>query len=133
MKYASLLCVLCLVLLANTCRKKAEAEFLGQTWLHSYEEDEDDVLVYRPNTYDFPPSRGRTGFALEQEGVAKQYAIAPADGLEEHIGIWEYKDKNTIRVHIQGNGYPEQRYTMEVVSLKDNVLKVRIKPEVQDE
>ena len=105
---------------------------MGQTWLHSYEEDEDNIQVYRPNTYDFPPSRGRTGFALEREGVAKQYVIAPADGLEEHLGLWEYKDKNTVLVHIQGNGHPEQRYTMEVVSLKENVLKVRIKPDVQE-
>jgi hypothetical protein len=130
MKYASLICVLCLLLLANTCRKKAEAELLGQTWLHSYEEDQDDVLVYRPNTYDFPPSRGRTGFILEREGVAKQYVIAPTDGLEEQIGIWEFRDKNMVLVHIQGNGHPEQRYTMQVVSLKDNVLKVKVTPDV---
>jgi hypothetical protein len=132
MKYASLLCVLCLLLLANTCRKKVEAELLGQTWLHSYEEDEDDLLVYRPNSYDFPPSKGRTGFVLERAGVAKQYAIAPTDGLEEQIGIWEYKDKSTVLVHIQANGHSEQRYTMQVVSLKDSVLKLRITPDVQE-
>lgn len=125
MKQVSLLCILCLLLLANTCRKKAESELLGQTWLHSYEEDEGDILVYRPNSYDFPPSRGRTGFALEREGVARQYVIAPTDGLEEQIGLWEYGDKNTVKVHIQGNGHPEQRYSLEIVSLKDGVLKLR--------
>ncbi len=132
MKYTSLLCILCLFLLANTCRKKAEAELLGQTWLHAYEEDEEDLLVYRPNSYDFPPSRGRTGFVLEREGVAKQYVIAPTDGLEEQVGTWEYKDKNTVLVHIPGNGHAEQRYTMQVVSLKGNVLKVRITPDVTE-
>ncbi|WP_018477049.1 hypothetical protein [Pontibacter roseus] len=132
MKQISLLCILCLLLLANTCRKKAEAELLGQTWLHSYEEDEDNIMVYRPNSFDFPPSRGRTGFVLEREGVAKQYVIAPTDGLEEQLGLWEYKDKNTIQVHIQGNGHPEQRYSMEIVSLKDNVLKVRVTPDVKE-
>jgi hypothetical protein len=132
MKHASLLCFLCLLLLANTCRKKAETELLGQTWLHSYEEDEGDTQVYRPNTFDFPPSRGRTGFALEREGVFKQYVIAPADGLEEQLGLWEYKDNNTILVHIQGNGHPEQHYRLEIVSLKDNVLKVKKTPDVKE-
>jgi len=31
---------------------------LGSRWLHSFEEDEGDVQVYRPaDSFDFPPSR----------------------------------------------------------------------------
>ncbi|GAB3201712.1 hypothetical protein GCM10027293_25110 [Pontibacter aydingkolensis] len=98
---------------------------MGKTWLHSYEEDVDDITVYRPNTYDFPPSRGRTGFALEEEGVLKQYDIAPTDGLEEHLGKWKREDKNKIHVRLEGNGIPAQNYVIEVVSLKDDVLKIK--------
>lgn len=56
MKYASLLCLLSLVLLAATCRKsdKLAAELVDKTWLHSFEEDAGDTVVYRPNTFEFP-------------------------------------------------------------------------------
>jgi len=130
MKQLSLLFVLCLLLLASTCKKqdKLETELLGKTWLHSFEEDQADIIVYRPNTYDFAPSRGRTGFLLEKGGVAKQYDIAPTDGLEEHTGTWQLGDKNTIVVHLPGNGRPEQHYNLEIVSLQDEVLKVRKQP-----
>lgn len=126
MKYASLLCLLCLLFLANTCKKNTiETKLVGKTWLHSFEEDEGDITVYRPNTYDFPPSRGRTGFALEEGGVLKQYDIAPTDGLEEHLGKWEQEDKDKILVQFEGNGQPAQNYIIEIVSLKDDVLKIR--------
>ncbi|MBC5993104.1 hypothetical protein [Pontibacter cellulosilyticus] len=126
MKYASLLCLLCLLFLANTCKKNTiETELIGKVWLHSFEEDEGDITVYRPNTYDFPPSRGRTGFALEEGGVLKQYDIAPTDGLEEHLGKWKQEDKDKIHVQFDGNGQPVQKYTIEIVSLKDDVLKIR--------
>ena len=125
-KYASLLCLLCLTLVATTCKKNSvESELVGKTWLHSYEEDEGDVTVYRPNTFDFPPSRGRTGFTLEEGGVIKQYDIAPTDGLEEHLGNWSFEGKEEIQVRFEGNGKPAQSYTIKIVSLKDNVLKVK--------
>ncbi|MDX5481267.1 MAG: hypothetical protein LPK07_06255 [Hymenobacteraceae bacterium] len=133
MKYASLLCLLCLVFMATTCKKnKIEADLLGKTWLHAFEEDEDDVQVYRPNTYDFPPSRGRTGFMLEKYGVARQYDIAPTDGLEEHVGQWKQTGRNELLISLPGNGRPPQSYTLEIVSLKDEVLKVKKSPALAD-
>lgn len=130
MKYASLLCILCFLLLANTCKKKEtfESQLLRKTWLHSFEEDQSDIITYRPNTYDFPPSRGRTGFALEEGGIIKQYNIAPTDGLVEQIGKWEFTDNREILVTIPGNGKPDERYTIEIISLKDEVLKLRKLP-----
>ncbi|WP_439881502.1 hypothetical protein ACSX1A_20525 [Pontibacter sp. MBLB2868] len=105
-----------------------ESELIGKTWLHSYEEDEGDVMVYRLNSYDFPPSRGRTGFELEKGGVLKQYDIAPTDGLEEHVGKWEKVGDDKVHIYIKGNGQPAQSYTVEVVSLKDDILKLKKLP-----
>jgi hypothetical protein len=34
---------------------------LFRKWLYSYEEDHDDVRVYWPTDFEFPPSLGRTG------------------------------------------------------------------------
>ena len=62
---------LSLLLLAATCKPHRPAaatpapKQLEGTWLVSREENSGDTLVYRLNTYAFPPSRGRTGFAIK--------------------------------------------------------------------
>ncbi|MBC7447452.1 MAG: hypothetical protein H7330_05280 [Hymenobacteraceae bacterium] len=61
---------------------------MQRTWLHAHEEDHGDTLVFRPNTYAFPPSRGRTGFEISANGELTQYDIAPTDGLEKRLGRW---------------------------------------------
>lgn len=129
MRNLGLLCVLCLFLLANTCNKndKVVSKLVGKTWLHSYEEDEGDTIVYRPNSYDFPPSRGRTGFALEAGGVIKRYDIAPTDGLEEQTGKWELDD-NLVKVQMQEDSMQPHNFAFEIVSLKNDVLKVKQRP-----
>ncbi|QCR25202.1 hypothetical protein [Pontibacter sp. SGAir0037] len=130
MKYTSLLCILGLFLLAVTCKKsKLESELLQKTWLHSYEEDQGDIMTFRPNTFDFPPSRGRTGFTMEKDGIIRQYEIAPADGLEEVTGHWELEGQDTILVKFDREEQsPEQDYRIKILSLKDQVLKIRRLP-----
>ncbi|RAU84477.1 hypothetical protein [Pontibacter arcticus] len=127
MKYASLFGILCLVLMAATCKQpsKLEAQLTGKTWLHSFEDDQNDLTVFRPNTFNFPPSRGRTGFALEPGGVIIRYDIAPTDGLEEHTGKWTLNDDKTIQVTLDEEDINDRQYRLEIVSLKDDVLKVR--------
>ncbi|WP_187261676.1 hypothetical protein [Pontibacter beigongshangensis] len=126
MKNVLLLSLLCLALLANTCRtEKLERELLQVTWLHSFEEDEGDTLVYRPNTFDFPPSRGRTGFAIEDNGVFKEYLIAPTDGLEEHVGQWTHGGNKELHIRFREEKPALQDYSLEIVSIRDKVLKVK--------
>lgn len=126
MKYASFICLLSLLLLANTCRNSTlESKLIGTTWLHAFEEDKEDVMVYRPNTYDFAPSRGRTGFTLEKNGVLKQYDIAPTDGLEEHTGEWTKIDNDKLLIEIKENSQSAQKYIIEVVSVNNDVLKLK--------
>ena len=126
MKYIALLCLLSLVLAAVTCKKndKLAAQLVDKTWLHSYEEDAGDTIVFRPNTYDFPPSRGRTGFMLEAGGVIKRYEIAPTDGLEEQLGVWEQVDKRRVQIRMKPESNPPHNYEVEILSLEDEVLKI---------
>jgi hypothetical protein len=94
-----------------------------KTWLHSDEEDSADFKVYRLNTYNFPPSRGRTGFALEKDGLFRLYTIAPTDGLEEHKGEWKMVKQNRLRV-----SFPEKElsgFDLELISISEDRLKVR--------
>jgi len=62
-----------------------------QRWLHSHEEDTNTHRVYRPASFAFPPSRGRTGFELRRDGSVTQIGINPRDGASEQAGRWELK------------------------------------------
>ncbi|OON69007.1 hypothetical protein [Hymenobacter sp. CRA2] len=133
MRLPALLFVLSVLLLSSTCRtdsttavQQAQLNLLTRTWLHAHEEDQGDVQVYRPNTYSFRPSRGRTGFAFDQNGLFTQYDIAPTDGVEGHKGQWMVMDAHTLRISLDDKKEPN--YLLEIVSLDKDVLKVRRKP-----
>lgn len=53
-------------------------EPLGR-WVHSREEDEGDLRVYRPAGYDLPPARGRRGIEFLPGGGLVVYGPGPAD------------------------------------------------------
>ena len=124
-KYVTVLCLICLALVSNKCKKREDMQMqlLQKTWLHSHEDDQGDIRTYRPNTYDFPPSRGRTGFTFEKDGTYKQYDIAPTDGLEEHTGRWEAKDDDKIKIMF--NQKDQQPYEIEIISVEPNMLKIK--------
>jgi hypothetical protein len=122
--------LLCIFLLAGTCKKKTDAKTMTQnlalvekTWLHSHEESRGDTLVFRPNTYDFPPSRGRIGFKMDADGTFHQFDIAPTDGLEEHPGHWEMRGEKIMTVT-----FPDKKstdFTAEIISMTPEMLKVK--------
>jgi hypothetical protein len=48
-------------------------------WLHSYEESSDEELVFRPESYRFPPARGRVEIELAGDGSFTERAPGPDD------------------------------------------------------
>jgi hypothetical protein len=127
MRLFSVLAALSILLLAATCQPNAKTSSrlkqLERTWLRSHEEEQGDVRVYRPNTYAFPPSRGRTGFAFDPNGLFTQLDIAPTDGLQGRKGTWKPENDHTIRISLDDQKDPD--YRLEIVSLENDVLKVR--------
>jgi hypothetical protein len=74
--------------------------FLHQRWLHSHEEDTGKEMVFRPSTYNFPPSRGgRIGFELRPDGSAAVLGMAPTDSPQEHAGTWKIDAAKQLVVH----------------------------------
>ncbi|HHJ16932.1 MAG TPA: hypothetical protein ENJ80_09565 [Gammaproteobacteria bacterium] len=70
-------------------------------WLHSHEEDSGDEMVFRPGSYDFPPSRGRMGYEFHADRRCSLIGIAPADGSIITGGCrWRHKegDPRTILI-----------------------------------
>lgn len=68
-------------------------------WIHSHEEDTATETVYRPAEFPFPPSRGRTGFALETDHRCAGFGIAPADGTQEFPATWELDDDGRLTIY----------------------------------
>lgn len=48
-------------------------------WWHSFEEDHDDVAVYRPDGFDFPPARGRRGIEIDPDGSMVELGLGADD------------------------------------------------------
>lgn len=94
---------------------------LYQYWIHSYEEDETakQLWVYRPDTYAFPPARGRDGFEIKENGVFIAHPIAPTDGSLSIEEKWTL-DKDKLMV-VGENG--EYGFTIISVSKDKLVLK----------
>ena len=122
----------CSLLLAAACQQPKPAvvtssptsmKQLEGTWLAAHEENQGDTLVYRPNTYKFPPARGRTGFAIGPFGRFEQFDIAPTDGLAGHPGTWTSDGSTRLRIHLTDGQQPD--YTLEILSLDKKVLKLR--------
>ena len=92
-------------------------------WIHSREEDTEKVKVYRPSDYQFPPSRGRDGFEIKEDGEFIQYGIGATDKTQEITGTWKAEEDNKIRISFGERG--QESYTMQVVSCYESVFKVR--------
>ena len=101
----------------------AALKSLEGIWLASHEENHGDTLVYRPNTYSFPPTRGRTGFAIGPFGRFEQFDIAPTDGLTCRPRTWTADGANRLRIHLADGQAPD--YTLEIISAERNVMRLR--------
>jgi hypothetical protein len=98
---------------------------LFRVWLHSHEEDANDVSVFRPKGYNFPRARGREGFEIKSGGEFIFYEIAPSDGSQQRRGRWDAAGKNRIRVCFDDSDEAKP-LTLDIISLKDDVLKVKL-------
>jgi hypothetical protein len=67
-------------------------EALHQRWVHSHEEDTPTEMVFRPATFKFPRSRGRTSFELKPDGTLIEHGIGPTDRREVNEGTWTLGD-----------------------------------------
>jgi hypothetical protein len=87
---------------------------LAQRWRHSHEEDTDDLMVFRPEGYPFPPSRGRRSFELRPDGSLVGQAIGPDDRPVPTAGSWQLQGGNKLAV--RATGVPGVVWQVESVS-----------------
>ena len=67
---------------------RIDTKALCQRWVHSHEEDTPAEMVYRPATFKFPRSRGRSSFELNPDGSLVESRIGESDAPLEVRGTW---------------------------------------------
>ncbi len=77
-------------------KEEDTVRMLRRRWVHSHEEDTDKEMVFRPATFEFPPSRGRRSFELKPDGSLVEGGIGPADRPVETRGTWELEDDRLV-------------------------------------
>ena len=91
---------------------------LFRRWMHSHEEDDGDVRVYRPAGYALPPARGRRGLEFRPDGELVILGPGPADRPQSVAGRWEAAGERRARVMPSGQ-------ELEIVSVEPDRLQLR--------
>jgi len=103
--------------------KKTAATALHQHWVHSHEEDTETEDIYRPASYDFPPSRGRKSFDIRPDGKVVEHGIGPTDRGVETMGTWKLNDDSTLAFYPKGSAKPARVMHIASVDKKRLVIK----------
>ena len=104
-------------------KKNFDRNSLHQQWVHSHEEDTETGMVFRPASFAFPPSRGRTAFTLKPDGGLVEIGIGPTDRHQESQGTWKFEDDGTLLFYEKARTKPKR--TMKIVSLDKDRLVVK--------
>ncbi|MBI3818579.1 MAG: hypothetical protein HY286_07815 [Planctomycetes bacterium] len=78
------------------------AQLLQKLWLHSREEDSGDSIIYRPESYKFPPARGREGMEFLAGGVYSEISPGPADRRARRPGTWTLTGDSILTIRVDG-------------------------------
>ncbi|MFE8963546.1 hypothetical protein ACIP17_28125 [Streptomyces iakyrus] len=95
---------------------------LFRSWLHSYEEDHEDVRVYRPDDFPFPPARGRRGMEFAPDGTFVDHPLGRGDAPGAVPGRWRLVPDRRIELTFDGDR-PDRE--LEIVRCDADVLQVR--------
>ncbi len=109
---------------------------VGVTWIRSFEDDKEGAQAYRPETYKFPPARGREGWEFKKDETLTKQAIAPTDGYISQRGKWTFytqKDKYILDIILEivqenidtKEDEKIERLSYEIVSVSDSILFVK--------
>ncbi|MBT2511094.1 hypothetical protein J7I98_35795 [Streptomyces sp. ISL-98] len=97
---------------------------LFQYWVHSYEEDADGVMVFRPADYLFPPARGRRGLDFSEDGTFIDHPIGRGDAPGALTGRWEQAEGRELALSFPGEGRRRDR-RLNILHCDSKVLRIR--------
>ena len=96
---------------------------LSGSWTHSFEEDQGDILVYRPtHSFAFPPARGRETLEFGAGGQLTEQTPGPDDRPRAAASRWRALGMN--RFQLGGTANAPGR-VIEIVEHTPEILKIR--------
>src|SRR5688500_4304443 len=95
-------------------------------WYHAFEEDEGDIMVFRPESHPLPPARGRRQLRFDPDGTIVFSAIGRGDAPEPLAGEWT-RGGEQIALSFAGGTGP--RRLLEIVEARPDMLRVRERTE----
>jgi hypothetical protein len=96
-------------------KKNIDRTSLYQQWVHSHEDDTGTEMVFRPASFPFPRSRGRTAFTLKPDGGLVEIGIGPTDRRQESQGTWKLGDDDTLLFYEKKRTKPKR--AMKIISV----------------
>jgi hypothetical protein len=84
----------------------------GTRWLHAHEEDRGAVRVYRPAQAPLPPSRGRGGFELREDGSCSTREAGRDDRPLDAPGTWTLRAEPGPLLVLDPGSDHEQRFRL---------------------
>ena len=84
------------------------------SWIHSWEEDTAETIVFRPADYPFGPSRGRDGYEFQTGGILVYHGFGPADEPLTSVGEWGWHSGDLIHLVVND---PQGAYIDEVLRI----------------
>lgn len=92
----TLILLISLISCQINAQKFNKKDLLG-TWHYSVEEQNGDTLVFRPDGYELPKTRGREKMEFHKNDEFVYYQIAPTDGFLKLKGTFTMKvDENEL-------------------------------------
>lgn len=77
---------------------------LSGHWVHSFEEDGPDEIVYRPRGFSFPRARGRRAINLQSDGSVLDTSPGKSDLPETVAGGWNIEKESVVISYPDGTG-----------------------------
>ncbi len=107
-------------------KKQKKSAFPFGTWMRSQEEDKDpnaSWLLYRPDSYKFPPARGRSGVTVLKDGRFALLGPSAVDGHDTSWGTWKREAKNRLAVSVSGSAFKQLNWK----ASKPGILLIELK------
>jgi hypothetical protein len=96
---------------------------LCRKWIHSNEEDTEEESVYRPENFNFPPSRYRNQFEICDNGEIIQYVVAQGAMTTKTSSKFKIVEDGIIKIIAEDLKLPQ----ITITTYDDNILKVKKK------
>jgi hypothetical protein len=104
--------------------EKLLSKSLFRKWLHSYEEDYEDVQVFRPNDFGFPPSRmPRDGYRFGKDGQVTRYIPGPTDALDAVEGRFRQSGDSMLALYFAHEAI--KGFSISIIYCDEKSLKIK--------